>query len=169
MRDSKTDLIKMSENELVKQYQLLDVQGRPSKIFTAPSNAKNGDPCLVTEFTYVDNVSTIMKGRKDGYDVWDIDFIPDADFTVEVPKDISKTHILLTKENELVKSYQELDGQNRPVRVYTAPVFAKTGHPCLVVEYIYQNPTSSVFLGKKEAYSTWDESWVPDSTFTVSY
>ncbi len=159
----------MSENELVKQFQLIDPQGRPWKIFTAPSNAKNGDPCLVTEFIYPDSISTVVRGRQDGYESWDKDFIPDSDFSVSVPIEISKTHLLLTKEKELVKSYQELDGQNRPVRVYTAPVTAKTGSPCLVVEYIYQNSTSSVFKGKKEAYSTWNETWVPDSTFTVSY
>jgi len=165
---SKTELLVLSEKELIKQYQLLDGAGRPSKLYTAPHWAKTGDPCLVTEFVYVDGSSSTLKGKVDGYDVWSSTFIPDADFTVP---DIhySKTQHIITNENELTKQYQELDGQMRPVRIYEAAIFAKQGTPCKVVEYIYQNATSVIFKGKKESYSNWDESWVPDSSFTVSY
>lgn len=166
---TKTEIILTSQYELVKQYQLLDIQGRPSKLYTAASNAKDGDPCIVTEFVYVDSSSSVLKGKFDGYDFWDESFIPDTDFTVSVATGESKTHILLTREKELTKHYAEIDGQNRVVRLYEASVIAVTGSPCLVTEYIYQNPTSTIFLGKKEGYATWDVTWVPDSAFTVGY
>ena len=166
---TKTELIKTVEKELIKQFQLLDILGRPYKLYTASTNALNGDPCLVTEFIYQSPTSTVMKGKKEGYSQWDTTFVPDSSFTVSIPKDASKTLLLVTKGNELTKQYQELDGQNRPVRIYEASVIAVTGSPCLVTEYIYQNPTSTVFKGKKEAVGTWDSSWVPDSAFTVNY
>jgi len=81
----------------------------------------------------------------------------------------TKTELIKMAENELVKQYQLLDGQGRPFKVYTAPVAAVTGTPCLVTEFIYQNPTSTVMKGKKEGYSEWDSTWVPDSAFTVDY
>lgn len=166
---TKTEMIKTVERELIKQYQLLDGQGRPYKLYTAASNAKDGDPCLVTEFIYQSPTTTTMKGKKEGYSNWDKTFVPDSSFTVSVSNDASKTLLIKTKENELMKQYVELDGQDRPVRIYEASVIAVTGSPCLVTEYIYQNPTSTVFRGKKEGLSTWDASWVPDSAFTVSY
>lgn len=166
---TKTELIRTVEKELIKQFQLLDLQGRPSKLYTASSNAKNGDPCLVTEFIYQSPTSTIMKGKKEGYSQWDTTFVPDSLFSVSVSAVESKTFLITTKANELMKQYVELDLQDRPVRVFEASVIAVTGSPCLVTEYIYQNATSTVFKGKKEAISTWDASWVPDSSFTVDF
>lgn len=165
---SKTELLIVTEKELVKQYQSIDFLGRPDKLYTAPHWAKAGDPCLVTEFLYQDLVSTNLRGKSEGYDVWDITWVPDSSFSVSDVK-ISKTEHIITNEKELTKQYQELDGQSRPVRIYEAAVFAIQGTPCKVTEYIYQSPTSTVFKGKKESYSTWDISWVPDSAFTVTY
>lgn len=79
----------------------------------------------------------------------------------------SKTELLKTAEAELVKQYQELDAQGRPFKIYTAPTNATDGTPCLVTEIIYQSIGSSVMLGKKEGYSEWDTTWIPDSAFTV--
>lgn len=165
---TKTELLKTVEKELVKQFHELDVFGRPGFLYTAPVYAKTGDPCLVTEFIYVDNVTTILKGKKEGYATWDESFVPDSDFTVATVV-ISKTEHIMTNEKELTKQYQEIDGQNRPVKLYEASVSAKQGSPCKVTEYTYQSPTSTYLKGKKESYSTWDASWVPDSVFTVSY
>jgi hypothetical protein len=81
----------------------------------------------------------------------------------------TKTELLKMAENELVKQYQELDSQGRPSKIYTAPVIAVTGTPCLVTELIYQDATSTLILGKKEGYASWDETWIPDSAFTVDY
>lgn len=164
-----SEFLVTSEHELIKRFQLLDVYGRPHKLYTASSNALNGDPCLVSEFIYVDNITTILKGKIEGFANWDNSFVPDSSFTVSVPKDASKTLLLVTRENEITKQYQEIDGQNRPVRIYEASVIAVTGSPCLVTEYIYYNPTSTVYKGMKEAYATWDATWVPDSAFTVSF
>lgn len=165
---TRTELLQTVEKELIKQHQALDSFGRPEFLYTAPVYAKSGDNCLVTEFLYVDNVSSTLKGKKEGYSLWSVDFIPDSDFTVATVQ-ISKTQQIMTNEKELTKQYQELDGQGRPSKVYEAPVTAIDGTPCLVTEYIYQSPTSTIFLGKKESYSVWDTSWVPDSSFTVSY
>ena len=158
-----------SAHELIKQYQTLDAQDRPSKIYTAPVNAVTGDPCLVSEFVYVDSVSSQVLAKKEGYDTWSTSFVPDSSFTVGASLGSNKAELIIVIENELTKQYQEIDGQNRPVRIYDAPVNAVTGTPCKVTEYIYQNATSNVFKGKKEGYATWDITWVPDSAFTVSY
>lgn len=166
---TKTELIKTGEHELIKVYQLLDAQNRPFKIYTTSTNASDGDPCLVTEIIYVDTLSTQVLAQKEGYDVWDSSWIPDSAFTVSIAVDESKTALIKTLENELTKQYQEIDGQNRPLRIYEALVSTGDGGPCKVTEYIYQNPTSSTILGKKEAMANWDITWVPDSAFTVNF
>lgn len=166
---TKTEMLKITREELVKQYVEFDVQTRPYKIHTAPVWAKNGDPCIVTEILYVDNTSTTVLGQKEGYTTWDTGWVPDASFTVSDTVAKSKTDLIVTAENEIVKQYQERDGQSRVVRLYEASVYAKTGSPCKVTEYIYLNGTSTQIKGKKEGYSTWDETWVPDSAFTVGY
>ena len=166
---SKTELIKSTEHELVKQYQELDIIGRPKFLFTAPTDAVNGAPCLVTEFLYMDDTSTQVRGKTEGYDVWDTSWIPDSSFSINNSLVPTKTELIKVNENELSKEYTELDGQNRILRVYRAPVAAETGDPCIVTEYIYQNPTSNIFLGRKEGYTQWDESWIPDSSFTVGF
>jgi hypothetical protein len=165
---SKTELLIVAGKELIKQYQLVDGLGRISKLYTAPHWAVQGDPCLVTEFLYVDTSSATLKGKTEGYSTWDTSWIPDSAFTVATVK-ISKTEQIMTYSKEITKQYQELDGTNRPVRIYEASSAAVQGSPCKVTEYIYQNATSTVFLGKKESYATWDVSWIPDSAFTVTF
>lgn len=165
---TKTELLATVEKELIKQYHELDVFGRPGFLYTAPVYAKTGDPCLVTEFLYIDDDSSTLKGKKEGYSTWNETFVPDSSFTVETVK-ISKTQHILTNEKTLTKQYQELDGQLRPSKIYEVVVTAKTGDPCLVTEYVYQSPASTTVKGKKESYALWDASWVPDSAFTVSY
>jgi hypothetical protein len=165
---SKTDLLKSSEFEYVKQYQLLDAFGRSSKIYTAPVYAKTGDPCLVTEILYQSDTTTIVRAKKEGYTTWDTSFVPDSLFVLPTPSG-SKTALIKTNDYELTKQYQELDSEGRPFRIYSAAVFAETGTPCKVTEYVYQNATSTIFRGKKEGEATWDASFVPDSSFTVGY
>lgn len=165
---TKTEILLSTEKELIKQYLELDAFGRPGILYTAVTNAKTGAPCLICEFIYEADDNTILRGKKDGYSTWNESFVPDSDFTVDEVY-ISKTQQIQTIEKNLTKQYQQIDGQMRPVRIYEAIVSAKTGDPCLVTEYIYQNPTSSVIKGKKESYAQWDESFVPDSLFTVSF
>lgn len=164
---TKTEMLMTTEKELIKQAHILDIQSRPGFLYTASANAKAGDPCLVTQFLYVADDSTVLKGKKEGYAIWDSSWVPDSAFSVPDVVD-SKTQMILTKEGNIMKQYQLLDGQNRPLRIYEALSNAVTGSPCLVTEYIYQNGTSTTIKGKKESYSTWDVSWVPDSAFTVT-
>lgn len=164
---NKSAMILTSEHELVKQYLSLDVHGRPEFLYTASSYARTGDPCLVSQMIYVDASSSLLLGKKEGFSIWDSSWVPDSTFVT--PNTVqTKTHLIITNENECTKQYQEIDGQNRPFRLFEAPVFAKQGSPCKVTEYIYQDATSTIIKGKKEGYSTWDISWVPDSAFTVS-
>jgi hypothetical protein len=166
---TKTELLIISEHELIKQHQAFDGLGRPQFIYTAPVWAKNGDPCLVTEIIYLSSLNEQIKGKKEGYTSWDINFVPDSVFTVDSTLLTSKTEIIVVNENELTKQYMEIDAQDRPFKIYEGPVWITTGDPCKVTEYIYPNLTSTSFKGKKEGYSLWDASWVPDSSFTVSF
>jgi hypothetical protein len=166
---TKTELLLTTEHELVKQYQQIDGLGRPNKIYTASVYAKTGDYCLVTELFYQTTTSTVVKGKKEGYAQWSESFIPDSSFTVTDKILTTKTEIIVVNENELAKQYQELDLQDRVVRLYEGPVWVTTGDPVKVTEFIFQNSTSTVFKGKKEGYALWDASWIPDSLFTVDY
>jgi len=82
----------------------------------------------------------------------------------DLPKTASE--LLTLHKSELVKVYVELDLNSRPFRLYTANTKAKTGDPCIVTEYIYAGLTSTQIKGRKEGYTTWDESWIPDSAFS---
>lgn len=77
---TKTELLKSHAKELVKTYVEFDGQGRPSKNYTAYTNARHGDPCEVTEYIFNGPTSTVIKARKEGYSTWDSAW--DADFTV---------------------------------------------------------------------------------------
>lgn len=78
----------------------------------------------------------------------------------------TKSELLKSHARELVKQYIELDLQGRTSKVYTAYTNATDGAPCEVTEYIYNGPTSTVVIARKEGYATWDGSW--DASFTVS-
>jgi hypothetical protein len=78
----------------------------------------------------------------------------------------TKTELLKSHANELVKQYIEFDGQGRSSKVYTAYTDAVHGAPCEVTEYIYNSPTSTVVKARKEGYAAWDSAW--DADFTVS-
>jgi len=71
----------------------------------------------------------------------------------------SKTDLLTTQRNELIKSYVELDGSNRPLRIYTTKTEAVHGEPCTVVQYEYAAPNSAVVVKMKEYKGTWDSSY----------
>ena len=80
--NSKTDLLKAHQEELVKVYQELDNEGRPKKIYTAHTFAKHGDRCTVMELIYQGPASTVVKGRKEGISAWDATWVPDSAFTI---------------------------------------------------------------------------------------
>lgn len=161
-----TELLLTSEKELIKQYLELDIFGRPGYLYEASVFATTGSPCIVNIFLYEADDSVVLRGMKQDYSSWDSSWVPDSAFTVATPAG-SKTTQIITNELELTKQYQLLDSEGRPSKIFEAPITAITGTPCLVTEYIYQNGTSTTIKGKKEAYATWDTSWVPDSAFTV--
>lgn len=78
----------------------------------------------------------------------------------------TKTEMLKSHLNELVKNFIEFDVNNRMSKVYTAKSDAADGEPCMVTEYIYTGPTSTTLKALKEGHSTWDSAW--DADFTVS-
>lgn len=77
---SKTELLTTHLHELTKVYVEVDGQSRPSKTYTAKTDAVDGDACLVTEYIYLNSTSTQVIARKEAYDTWDGTW--DADFTV---------------------------------------------------------------------------------------
>lgn len=78
----------------------------------------------------------------------------------------TKTEMLKSHLNELVKNYIEFDGNNRMSKVYTAKSDAANNDPCMVTEYIYTSPTSTTLKALKEGHATWNSAW--DADFTVS-
>lgn len=75
-----TEQLLSQSKTLVKQYIEFDGNGRPTKVYTAPTNAKGNIPCTVTEYIYVSPTSTLVKARKEGHSVWQAAW--DADFTI---------------------------------------------------------------------------------------
>lgn len=67
---NRTSLLKSQLHELSKTYILLDGEDRPWKIYSARTDAKDGDPCLITIYEYKDATSTIIIKRKEDDDIW---------------------------------------------------------------------------------------------------
>lgn len=78
----KSDMLLSHGKELVKQYVQYDGQSRLSKVYTARTDAPNGEPCMVTEYIYTSNISTTLLATKEGHSTWNSAW--DADFTVSV-------------------------------------------------------------------------------------
>ena len=55
--------------ELVKQYIELDGSGRAIRTYTVRTYAVDGEKCIVTEYEYSGNSTTILK-RKEYYGTW---------------------------------------------------------------------------------------------------
>lgn len=70
----------------------------------------------------------------------------------------SKTNLLKTGANELVKSYIEYDGTERMTTVYEAASDAKNGAVALKTEYSYDGVSTRI-IKMKESASTWNSSW----------
>lgn len=63
-------LLKSQEGEPVKQYIELDGQGRPYRVYTANFKAKNGDPCGVVLYEYLNPTSTIVIKMNEYIGTW---------------------------------------------------------------------------------------------------
>ena len=76
-----TELLKTHEHEQVKQYVITDAQGRDKFNFTTYIGAKEGDPCLVTEYVYINGTTTRVKARQERVykwkAIWDAGFVFD--------------------------------------------------------------------------------------------
>lgn len=79
---SKTELLLTIQNEITKDHLEFDAFDRISKIYIAPSDAVDGDRCLVKEFIY-HGLSEIVKGRKEGYSLWSSSFDELPDFLTD--------------------------------------------------------------------------------------
>ena len=83
------------------------------------------------------------------------------------PQDINEvktaTELLKSHANELVKQHTVLDGQGRPKFIFTTYIGAQDQSPCLVTEYVYASPTSSIVIGRQERTYKWKAAW--DSGF----
>ncbi len=69
-RDKKS-VLKSLLHEVTKTYVVKDGGGRNWKVSTAPSDAVQGSPCILTEYIYVSPVSTEIKGSKEVNSTWD--------------------------------------------------------------------------------------------------
>lgn len=70
----------------------------------------------------------------------------------------TKTELLKSQAQELIKSHSVYDGSNRPISIYVAQADAANGAACIVTTYTYDSGSTRV-VGRKEANSTWDSSW----------
>lgn len=68
-----TELLKQHEHELVKTHQEFDGSSRLEYTYTAKAEAADGDPCLVTRYSYSGASSRIVF-LKEYYAVWDSDW-----------------------------------------------------------------------------------------------
>ena len=67
----------------------------------------------------------------------------------------TSTELLKSHGEELVKQFIELDGQERPWKVYTAKETEIDGGACVVTEYEYKDIASTVIIKRKEYYGNW--------------
>jgi hypothetical protein len=59
----------------------------------------------------------------------------------------------------MTKTYVTLDGSDRIVYSYTARTDAAHGDPCLVTQYAYKSPVSTIIIKRKEYEDVWDSSY----------
>jgi hypothetical protein len=79
--------------------------------------------------------------------------------------------LLKTHANEQVKQHVVLDSQGRAKFSFTTYIGAVDGDPCMVDEYVYSSPTSTVVVGRQERVYAWKAAWDAGFIFnpTVSY
>jgi hypothetical protein len=63
--------LKTQAAELTKQYLVYDAQGRVTDVYTAYTDAKNGQPCSLVQYTYVNATSSRVEKMKESVAVWD--------------------------------------------------------------------------------------------------
>lgn len=78
---AKTELLIQIRREICKEHIEFDGSNRPSIKYIAPVYAIQDTPCFVIEYLYYP-ATTIVKGRKEGYGVWQSSF-EDPDLLVD--------------------------------------------------------------------------------------
>lgn len=56
--------LKTNQNEYIKSYITYDVSDRMEYVYEARANALDGEPCLVTRYTYVSTSSRVAKMKE---------------------------------------------------------------------------------------------------------
>jgi len=64
--------LKAHAQDGVKQYFAYDVASRMEYVYTAYTEAPNGAPCMVTQYTYVDASSNRVQKMKEYMGVWSV-------------------------------------------------------------------------------------------------
>jgi len=70
---TKTELLRSTKRELLKEFCTFDGSDRALKKYIAPADTVLGEPCLVVEYLYY-GITSVVKGRSEGYDVWQAGF-----------------------------------------------------------------------------------------------
>jgi hypothetical protein len=69
------------------------------------------------------------------------------------------TELLKSHEKEQVKQHIVFDAQDRAKYVFTAVIGAADGDPCLVMEYVYRDATSTQIMDRQERTYAWKSAW----------
>jgi hypothetical protein len=75
------------------------------------------------------------------------------------------TELLRSHEKEQVKQHVVFDAQDRPKYVFTAAISAEDGDPCLVMEYVYRDATSTQIMDRQERTYAWKSAWDANFAF----
>jgi hypothetical protein len=65
--------LKTQANELVKQFIVYDVNGRPTQVYTAHTDAVQDTPCTLVTYQYVGASSRVEK-MKESNATWDVSY-----------------------------------------------------------------------------------------------
>lgn len=75
------------------------------------------------------------------------------------------SELLKAHEREQVKQHVVFDAQDRPQFVFTAPIGAGEGDPCLAMEYVYRSLTSTQIMDRQERVYAWKAAWDANFAF----
>jgi hypothetical protein len=81
------------------------------------------------------------------------------------------TELLKSHEKEQVKQHIVFDSQDRPKYIFTAVISAADGDPCLAMEYVYRDVSSTQIMSRQERTYAWKSAWDDNFDFdpTTAY
>jgi len=68
--DNKRGHIQTAQGEFMKWHYVYDITLRPEYIYEVHTDASNGDPCMVTQYSYVGS-TTRIENAKESSSTWD--------------------------------------------------------------------------------------------------